>query len=211
MVLETITFPEPVIFVAVEPKTKADQEKMADALQKLAEEDPTFRVRLDENTGQTLIGGMGELHLEVLVTRMIREFRVAVKVGRPQVAYRETVTRPARAQGRFVSQTGGRGQFGDVVLDIEPLAQGIRVSCLSSALVGGVRSEGVCARHSAGCGRGAWQWCSGWLSGHRCEGHPGGWFVSRGGLVGDGVQDRRFDGFQRGGRPRQRRCCWSPS
>jgi elongation factor G len=124
VVLEDIKFPEPVISVAAEPKTKADQDKMADALRKLAEEDPTFRVRTDENTGQTIISGMGELHLEVLVTRMIREFRVAVKVGHPQVAYRETITRPARAQGRYVRQTGGHGQYGDVILEVEPLPKG---------------------------------------------------------------------------------------
>jgi elongation factor G len=97
---------------------------MAEALKKLAEEDPTFAVRVDDSTGQTLISGMGELHLEVLVDRMLREFRVVAKVGRPQVAYRETITRPARAQGRFVRQTGGRGQYGDVVLEIEPLPKG---------------------------------------------------------------------------------------
>jgi elongation factor G len=124
VVLEAIRFPEPVISVAIEPRTKADQDKMADALKKLAEEDPTFQVRVDENTGQTLISGMGELHLEVLVDRMLREFRVTAKVGRPQVAYRETITRPARAQGRFVRQTGGRGQYGDVVLEVEPLPKG---------------------------------------------------------------------------------------
>jgi elongation factor G len=124
VVLEAIRFPEPVISVAIEPRTKADQDKMAEALKKLAEEDPTFAVRVDESTGQTLISGMGELHLEVLVDRMLREFRVVAKVGRPQVAYRETITRPARAQGRFVRQTGGRGQYGDVVLEIEPLAKG---------------------------------------------------------------------------------------
>ena len=124
VVLEAIKFPEPVISVAIEPKTKADQDKMSEALTKLAEEDPTFRVRVDENTGQTIISGMGELHLEVLVDRMMREFRVMAKVGRPQVAYRETITRPARAQGRFVRQTGGRGQYGDVVLEVEPLPKG---------------------------------------------------------------------------------------
>jgi len=124
VILESIRFPEPVISVAIEPKTKADQDKMSGALKKLAEEDPTFQVRVDENTGQTLISGMGELHLEVLVDRMLREFRVVAKVGRPQVAYRETITRSARAQGRFVRQTGGRGQFGDVVLAVEPLAKG---------------------------------------------------------------------------------------
>jgi elongation factor G len=124
VVLETIKFPEPVISVAIEPKTKADQDKMSEALAKLADEDPTFRVRVDENTGQTLISGMGELHLEVLVERMVREFRVMAKVGRPQVAYRETITRLARAQGRYVRQTGGHGQYGDVVLEIEPLPKG---------------------------------------------------------------------------------------
>jgi elongation factor G len=124
VVLEDIKFPNPVIWVAAEPKTKADQDKMADALRKLAEEDPTFQVRTDENTGQTLISGMGELHLEVLVTRMIREFHVMVKVGRPQVAYRETIRRAARAQGRYVRQTGGHGQYGDVVLQVEPLPKG---------------------------------------------------------------------------------------
>ena len=124
VILEDIKFPEPVISVAIEPKTKADQEKMIDALKKLAEEDPTFRVKVDENTGQTLISGMGELHLEVLVTRMMREFRVMAKVGRPQVAYRETITRPARGRGRFIRQTGGRGQYGDVELLVEPLPKG---------------------------------------------------------------------------------------
>ncbi|PWH17213.1 MAG: elongation factor G [Ardenticatenia bacterium] len=124
VILEDIKFPEPVISVAIEPKTKADQEKMVDALKKLAEEDPTFRVKVDENTGQTLISGMGELHLEVLVTRMMREFRVMAKVGRPQVAYRETITRPARGRGRFIRQTGGRGQYGDVELLVEPLPKG---------------------------------------------------------------------------------------
>jgi elongation factor G len=124
VVLEAIKFPEPVISVAIEPKTQADQDKMADALKRLAEEDPTFQVRVDENTGQTLIWGMGELHLEVLVDRMLREFRVGAHVGRPQVAYRETITRPAQAEGRFVRQTGGHGQYGHVVLEVEPLPKG---------------------------------------------------------------------------------------
>jgi elongation factor G len=141
VVLEAIKFPEPVISVAIEPKTKADQDKMAQALKKLAEEDPTFRVRVDENTGQTLISGMGELHLEVLVDRMMREFRVMAKVGRPQVAYRETITRPARAQGRFVRQTGGRGQYGDVVLEVEPLPKGIGFEFESKIVGGSVPKE----------------------------------------------------------------------
>ncbi len=124
VILESIAFPEPVIMIAIEPKTKADQDKMSMALQRLAEEDPTFKVKVDEQTGQTLIAGMGELHLEVLVDRMLREFRVQAKVGRPQVAYRETITKKVKIQGRFVRQSGGRGQYGDVWLELEPLAPG---------------------------------------------------------------------------------------
>jgi len=124
ILLETIKFPEPVIDIAIEPKTKQDQDKMGLALQRLAEEDPTFRVRSDQETGQTLISGMGELHLEVIVDRMLREFRVDANVGRPQVAYRETITRVAKAEGRFVRQSGGRGMFGVVVLELEPLQPG---------------------------------------------------------------------------------------
>jgi elongation factor G len=119
--LETIEFPEPVIKVAIEPKTKADQEKMATALARLAEEDPTFQVRTNEETGQTEISGMGELHLEVLVDRMLREFKVGANVGRPQVSYRETIKGSAeKVEGRFVRQTGGAGQYGIVYIDIEP-------------------------------------------------------------------------------------------
>jgi elongation factor G len=121
IILENITFPEPVISVAIEPKTTADQDKMGEALRKLSEEDPTFQVRSDEETGQTLIAGMGELHLEVLVDRMLREFRVQARVGRPQVAYRESITREVpKAEYRYVKQTGGRGQYGHVVLELEP-------------------------------------------------------------------------------------------
>lgn len=136
IVMESIKFPEPVINLAIEPKTKADEDKLSIALQKLAEEDPTFQVRTDENTGQTQISGMGELHLEVLVERMRREFKVEANVGRPQVAYRETITRPAKAQGRFVRQSGGRGQFGDVHLEIEPLEKGKGFE-FESKIVGG--------------------------------------------------------------------------
>ena len=118
--LETITFPEPVISVAVEPKTRDDQTKMGEALQKLLEEDPTFRVRFDEETGQTVISGMGELHLEVLVDRMKREYKVDANIGRPQVSYRETVTHATRAEGRFIRQTGGRGQYGHCILEVAP-------------------------------------------------------------------------------------------
>ena len=121
IMLEQIEFPEPVIAVAIEPKTKADQEKLATALQRLAEEDPTFVVESDEETGQTVIRGMGELHLEVLVDRMMREFKVEASVGKPQVAYRETIRQEAKkVQGKFVRQTGGSGQYGDVVINVAP-------------------------------------------------------------------------------------------
>ena len=120
IVLESMTFPEPVIAVAIEPKTRADEEKLGIALSRLALEDPTFRVTTESETSQTLIHGMGELHLEIIVDRLLREFRVEANVGKPQVAYRETVRRTAEAQGRFVRQTGGRGQYGDVYLEVEP-------------------------------------------------------------------------------------------
>ncbi len=120
IVLEAIRFAEPVISVAIEPATRAEQDKLTDSLIKLADEDPTFRVHYDSETGQTIMSGMGELHLEILVDRLRREFNVEAAVGRPQVAYREAITKPASARGRFVRQTGGRGQFGDCVLEIEP-------------------------------------------------------------------------------------------
>jgi len=138
VILESISFPEPVISVAIEPKTTADQDKMAEALRKLSEEDPTFQVRSDEETGQTIISGMGELHLEVLVDRMLREFRVQARVGRPQVAYRESITRPVeKAECRYIKQTGGRGQYGHVVLEMEPgeLSSGI---IFENGIIGGV-------------------------------------------------------------------------
>src|SRR5215212_7389788 len=124
ILLETISFPEPVIEVKVEPKTKADQDKMGVALQRLAEEDPTFRVHTDQESGETLIAGMGELHLDVIVDRMVREFKVAANVGRPQVSYRETIRKTAEGNGRFVRQTGGKGQYGHVILTAEPNEKG---------------------------------------------------------------------------------------
>jgi elongation factor G len=137
ILLESIAFPEPVIHVAIEPRTKADQDKMADALGRLAEEDPTFQVRSDPETGQTLIYGMGELHLEVIVDRLMREFKVGAHVGRPQVAYRETITRPAeKVEGRFVRQTGGRGQYGHVFIDLEPNEPGSGIT-FEDAVKGG--------------------------------------------------------------------------
>src|SRR5207302_11229929 len=124
ILLESISFPEPVIFVAIEPKTKVDLDKMGIALQRLSEEDPTFRVHTDEETGQNIIAGMGELHLEIIVDRMIREFNVDANVGKPQVAYKEAIRRPAKGIGHFVRQTGGKGQFAHVELEIEPGARG---------------------------------------------------------------------------------------
>lgn len=135
--LERMTFPEPVIAMAIEPKTKADQEKMGVALSRLAQEDPSFRVRTDEESGQTIIAGMGELHLEIIVDRMKREFGVEANVGKPQVAYRETIRRPVRQEGKFVRQTGGRGQYGHVVIELEPLERG-KGYVFENAIVGGV-------------------------------------------------------------------------
>jgi elongation factor G len=137
IVLESIVFPQPVIEIAIEPKTRADQDKMSIALGKLAEEDPTFRLHTDLDSGQTIIAGMGELHLEVIVDRMFREFKVEANVGRPQVAYRETITRPAQAQGKHVRQTGGHGQYGDVWLKVEPNERGKGFEFVN-AIVGGV-------------------------------------------------------------------------
>ena len=137
VVLETITFPEPVISQAIEPKTKVDQDRMSVALARLAEEDPTFRVQTDQESGQTIIAGMGELHLEVIVDRMMREFKVNANIGRPQVAYRETITRPTRAEGRFVRQTGGRGQYGHVWIELEPM-EGATGFEFVNKIVGGV-------------------------------------------------------------------------
>ena len=138
VLLENITFPEPVIDVAVEPKTKADQDKLATALGRLSEEDPTFRVRSDEETGQTVISGMGELHLEIIVDRLIREFGVGATVGKPQVAYRETVRkRVDKVEGKFVRQTGGRGQYGHAVISLGPNKPGSGYE-FANKIVGGV-------------------------------------------------------------------------
>jgi elongation factor G len=137
VILESMVFPEPVINVAIEPKTKDDQDKMALALQKLAEEDPTFRSWTDQETGQTIIAGMGELHLEIIVDRLKREFKVEANVGRPQVAYRETITTPVKIEGKFVRQSGGRGQYGHVWLELEPKERGTGYE-FENKIVGGV-------------------------------------------------------------------------
>jgi len=137
VILESITFPQPVISIAIEPRTRADQDKMAIALNKLTEEDPTFQLRTDAETGQTIISGMGELHLEVIVDRLFREFKVEANVGRPQVAYRETITRDAQAQGKYIRQTGGHGQYGDVWIRVAPNERGKGFEFIN-AIVGGV-------------------------------------------------------------------------
>jgi elongation factor G len=141
VILESMTFPEPVIEVAIEPKTKADQDKLGIALQRLSEEDPTFRVKTDEESGQTLIAGMGELHLDVLVDRMIREFKVAANVGKPQVSYRETIRREAQGNGRFVRQTGGKGQYGHAVIKAEPNEKGAGYEFINKIVGGTIPRE----------------------------------------------------------------------
>ncbi|MDQ2818150.1 MAG: elongation factor G [Candidatus Eremiobacteraeota bacterium] len=148
IVLENITFPEPVISQAIEPKTKADQEKLGQSLQKLAEEDPTFRMYTDDETAQTIIEGMGELHLEIIVDRLLREFKVAANVGKPQVAYKEAVTKTVEKQGRFVRQSGGRGQYGDCWIRLEPLAPGSGVQFENKVVGGAIPREYIGAVES---------------------------------------------------------------
>ena len=136
IVLEAMHFPEPVISVAVEPKTKADQEKLAQSLSKLSDEDPTFHIKTDEDTGQTIISGMGELHLEIIVDRLLREFKVGANIGRPQVAFKETITKKVEAEGKFIKQSGGRGQYGHVKIELEPNEPGKGFEFID-AIVGG--------------------------------------------------------------------------
>ncbi|MFN4112126.1 MAG: elongation factor G, partial [Ignavibacteria bacterium] len=149
IILEKMEFPEPVIQIAIEPKTKADQDKLSEALGKLADEDPTFRVSVNEETGQTLIAGMGELHLEILVDRMKREFKVEANVGRPQVAYRETITKKVQAEGKFIRQTGGRGKYGHVWIEVEPNEKGKGYEFVNK-IVGGVIPKEYIPAVSAG-------------------------------------------------------------
>ncbi|GBE01786.1 elongation factor G [bacterium BMS3Bbin06] len=145
VVLEAIEFPEPVISIAIEPKTKADQERLSSALTRLSQEDPSFRVSYNEETGQTLISGMGELHLDIIVDRLLREFNVGANVGRPQVAYRETISVPAKAEGKFVRQTGGRGQYGHVYLEVEPLEKGVGFEFVNKVAGGAIPREYISA------------------------------------------------------------------
>ena len=162
-------FPEPVISVAVEPKTKADQEKMSIALSKLAQEDPSFRVRVDEESGQTIISGMGELHLEIIVDRMKREFNVAANVGKPQVAYRETIRKAVEQEGKFVRQSGGRGQYGHVWIKLEPLEAGKGYE-FENAIVGGVIPREYIPAVDKGIKEQLEKWCDSRLSCCRCQG-----------------------------------------
>ena len=141
LILEKITFPEPVISLAIEPKTKADQEKMGLALKRLSEEDPTFRISSDMETGQTIISGMGELHLEIIVDRMLREFKVDANIGKPQVAYKETIKQVAEAEGKYIRQSGGRGQYGHVWLKVEPKERGAGLEFIDEIKGGVIPSE----------------------------------------------------------------------
>ena len=209
IVLEELTFPEPVIHVAVEPKTKADQDKLSKALFALSEEDPTFRVRSDEETGQTVISGMGELHLEVLVDRMLREFSVDANVGKPQVAYRETIRKPVeKIEERYIRQTGGRGQYGHVVISLEPTGPGRRLRVRRQDHrrrdPQGVHPLGR-RRHPGGADLGR----AGRLPDGRRPGRPDLRLLPRRRLLGDGLQDRRLDGREEGGPGGRARCSWS--
>ncbi len=199
VILERMVFPEPVIHVAIEPKTKTDQDKLGKALKSLSDEDPTFRVRTDEETGQTVISGMGELHLEVLVDRMLREFSVEATVGKPQVAYRETITKAVGpVEYRHIKQTGGSGQFAVIKISLEPNpGRRLRVrrqdlGRQDPARVHPARQPGHPVRPRFGRARR--------LPDGRHQGQPHRRPVPRRRLVGDGVQDRRPDGLQEGGR-----------
>ena len=199
IVLEQMVFPEPVISVAIEPKTKNDQDKLGKALGSLSDEDPTFQVHTDDETGQTIIGGMGELHLEVLVDRMMREFNVEAHVGKPQVAYRETITQPVeKVEVRYVRQTGGRGQYAHVVHRARADRPGRRLR---------VRRRDQGRRDPARVHPGGRRRHPGGDAGRRARGLPARRrarpahlrVVPRGRLLGDGVQDRRLDGPQGSG------------
>ena len=141
IVLEPMDFPEPVIKLAIEPKTKADQEKLGTALGKLAQEDPTFKIQTDPDTAQTIISGMGELHLEIITDRLVREFGVGVSVGKPQVAYKETIRQAAKAEGKYIKQTGGRGQYGHVKIEVSPLPPGSGFEFINEIVGGSIPRE----------------------------------------------------------------------
>ena len=193
--LEKMEFPEPVISVAVEPKTKADQEKMGIALQRLAKEDPSFRVHTDEESSQTIISGMGELHLEIIVDRMKREFNVEANVGKPQVAYRETIRGTVEQEGKFVRQSGGRGQYGHVWLKIEPQPSGKGYEFVNG-IVGGTVPREFIPGGRQGHSRGVRDRRHRGLPGGGREGHVDRWLLPRRRLLRNGVQDRRLDRLQ---------------
>ena len=192
--LESMEFPAPVISVAIEPKTKSDEEKLSESLHRLSEEDPTFLVRSDEETGQTIISGMGELHLEVLVDRLLREFRVDASVGTPQVAYRETIRKAVdKVDYKHVKQTGGKGQYGHVVINLEPTGPGGGYEFVDQIKGGNVPREYIPAV-DAGIEDALDQ---GILAGYPLVDVRAiliGRVLTRCGLLGDGLQDRRFDG-----------------
>ena len=191
--LESITFAVPVISVAVEPKTKADQEKMGMALARLAQEDPTFKVHTDPDSGQTIISGMGELHLEIIVDRMMREYKVEANVGKPQVAYRETIRKHAEAEGKYIRQTGGRGQYGHAKIHLDPqrAGQGLRVCQRNRGRLG---AEGIHQADRPGHSGSAGRRRAGRLSDGRCEGDAVRRQLSRCRFERNGIQDRRIDG-----------------
>ena len=181
IILESMEFPEPVIRVAIEPKTKAGQEKMGIALMKLAEEDPTFKTYTDEETGQTIIAGMGELHLEIIVDRLLREYKVEANVGAPQVAYKETITKAVDQDTKYARQSGGKGQYGHVKIHVEPNESGKGYEFVN-ALVGGAIPKEYVPAIDAGI-QGAMLRCSRRLPGRRRQGHAVRWFLSRGRLL----------------------------
>ena len=199
IILEAMKFPNPVIDVAIEPKTKADQDKLGIALAKLSEEDPTFRVHTDAETSQTIISGMGELHLEIIVDRMMREFKVDANIGRPQVAYRETIRkRVEKVEGKFIRQSGGKGQYGHVVINMEPTEPGAGF-IFEDKIVGGVIPREYIAPVEAGHQGGAGERRARRLPDGGREGRAGVRLVPRRRLERNGVQDRRLDGVQGGG------------
>ena len=202
IVLESIDFPMPVIQLAVEPKTKADQEKMGLAIQKLAQEDPTFRVNTDPETGQTILSGMGELHLEIIVDRMMREFGVGANVGKPQVAYRETIRKNAEAEGRHMKQTGGHGQYGHVKIRVEPLPSGSGFVFENEITGGRIPKEYINPTESRRQGS-AGRRNSRRLPDVGCQGDAVRRQLPRRRFFGNGLQDRRFDGDQGSGQTRQ--------
>ena len=194
IVLESMDFPEPVISLAIEPKTKADQEKLGMGLGKLMAEDPTFRVKTDEQTGQVVIAGMGELHLEIIVDRLKREFNVEASVGKPQVAYKETLTRPAEGEGRYIKQTGGRGQYGHAKIRLIPRQAGRGLRSSMNETIGGSIPKEFIKPIDQGIREAMTQRRPRRLSGGRRGGGAVRRLVPRRRLVGNGVQDCRVDG-----------------